>query len=59
MLKHFHEGDHSHIWDKDFKVLGNNYRSAFRREISEALFIKQLKPPLNVKEKLIQLHLFN
>ena len=42
--KHSLEEGHTHVWDKDFKVLGNNYRSAFKRRISEALFIKQLKP---------------
>ena len=29
ILKHSSEESHSHIWDKDFKVLGNNYRSLF------------------------------
>ena len=51
ILKHSHGEGHTHVWDKDFKVLGNNYRSAFKRKIREALFIKQLKPSLNVKEK--------
>ena len=58
-LKHSREEGHTHVWDKDVKVLGNNYRSAFKRKISEALFIKQLKPSLNVKEKSIRLHLYN
>ena len=47
ILKHFRGEGHTHVWDKDFKVLGNNYRSAFKWKISEALFIKQLKPSLN------------
>ena len=50
-LKHSREEEHTHVWDKDFKVLGDNYRSALKRKISKALFIKQLKPSLNVKEK--------
>ena len=49
ILKHSPEEGHTHLWDRDFKVLGNNYHSAFKRKISEALFIKQLKPSLNVK----------
>ena len=50
---------HTHIWDKDFKVLANNYRSAFKRKSSEALFIKELGPSLNVKEQPLWLHLYN
>ena len=59
ILKHSREEGHNHVWDKDFKVLDNNFRSAFKRKISEALFIKQLKPSLNVKEQSIRLHLYN
>ena len=46
ILKHSRKEGHTHVWDRDFKVLGNNYRSAFKRKISEALFIKQLNHPL-------------
>ena len=53
------EKNHQHVWGNDFKVLGNNYRSKFKRKIIEALFIKQLKPSQTVKEKLIQLQLYN
>ena len=58
-LKHSSEEGHTHLWDKDFKVLGNNYRTAFKLKIREALFMKQLKPSLNVKERSIRLHLYN
>ena len=59
LLKHSREKNHQHVWKNDFKVLGNNYRSNFKRKISEALFIKQLKLSLNVKEKSTQLQLYN
>ena len=59
LLKHSRGKNHQHVWGNDFKVLGNNYHSNFKRKISEALFIKQLKPSLNVKEKSIQLQLYN
>ena len=49
ILKHSREEDHSHIWDKNFKVLRKIYCSTLKRNISEVLFIKQLKPSLNVK----------
>ena len=58
-LKHSREKNHQHVWENDFKVLGNNYRSNVKRKISHAIFIKQLKPSLNVKEKSIQLQLYN
>ena len=41
ILKQSREEGHTHVWDKDFKVLGKNYRSAFKRKISKTLFIKQ------------------
>ena len=53
LLKHSREKNHQLVWENNFKVLGNNYRSNCKRKISEALFIKQLKPSLNVKEKSI------
>ena len=59
LLRHSREKNHQHMWENDFKVLGNNYRSNIKRKISEALFIKQLKPSLNVKEKPVQLQLYN
>ena len=59
LLKHSREKDHQHVWGNNFKVLGNNYSSNFERKISGALFIKQLKPSLNVKEKSVQLQLYN
>ena len=59
LLKYSLEKNHQHVWGNDFKVLGNNHRSNFKRKIIEALFIKQLKPSLTVKEKLIQLQLYN
>ena len=40
LLKHSREKNHQHVWKNDFKVLGNNYRSNFKRKISEALLIK-------------------
>ena len=59
LLKNSRENNHQHVWENDFEVLGNNYRSNFERKSSGALFIKQLKPSLKVKEKSIQLQLYN
>ena len=59
LLKHSREKSHQHVCENDFKVLGNNYRPNFKWKISEALFIKQSKPSLSVKDKSIQLQLYN
>ena len=59
LLQHFCKRNHPHVWENDFKVLGYNYHSNFKRKISEALFIMQLKPSLSVKEKSIQLQVYN
>ena len=34
ILKHSGEEGPTHVWDKDFNVLGNNYHSALKRKIS-------------------------
>ena len=47
MLKHSRDKLHNHVWEDDFKLLGNNYQSNIKRKISESLFIRQLKPSLN------------
>ena len=59
LLKHSREEGHQHVWIPDFKILGSNYSSKFKRKISEALFIKTLKPSLNIQERSYKLKLFN
>ena len=59
LIKHSIEKNHQHVWENDFKVFGNYYQSSFKSEISEVLFIRQLKLSLNIKEKSIQLQLYN
>ena len=41
LLKHARENGYTHICEKGFQILGNNYQSNFKRKISESLFIKQ------------------
>ena len=59
LLKHARESQHTHVWKDDFKILSGNYKSSVKRKISEALYIRTLKPTLNVKEKSIRLELYN
>ena len=42
------------------KKSGTGFKNnSFKRKISEALLIKQIKPSLNVQEKSLELKLFN
>ena len=44
----------------DYKIIGTWYcKNTMKRKLSEALFIKELKPTLNKKEKSVPLKLFN
>ena len=41
LFKHAREKGHTHVWESDFKILGNNNQSHFKRKISESLFMRQ------------------
>ena len=41
LLKHAREKGHTHVWESDYKISGNNNQSHFKRKISESLFIRQ------------------
>ena len=38
MLKRSSEEGHSHVWEKNFKLLRNNYCTVFKQKFREALF---------------------
>ena len=59
VLKHSRETNHHHVWQDNFTIIGSNYKSDFKRKISEALFIKRHKPSLNSQVKHYNLKLFN
>ena len=44
---------------KNVRIIGSGHRNTFKRRISEALFIKELKPDLNVQEEAFKLSLYN
>ena len=51
---------HKHFLINNFKIIGNGFNNNFfKRKVSEALLIKQIKPSLNVQEKSVELKLFN
>ena len=59
VLQHSKKTKHRRVFLKDVKILGSGYRTNFRRVISEALFIKEFKPDLNVQKEAYRLKLFN
>jgi len=60
VLKHAKEKDHELASHEHFEMLGSNFHgNKYKRRISEALFIKEFKPSLNVQEKSFPLKLFN
>ena len=51
MLKHSLENNNKHVSFENFRMLQNGYtNSKFEQKISEALFIKVLRPSLNTQE---------
>ena len=58
VLKHSKRTKHRRIWLNNVKILGQGYQSDFKRKISESLFIRTLKPDLNVQKDAYKLSLF-
>ena len=59
VLCHSNETKHRKVSLENVKILGSGYRTLFKRRISEALFIKEFRPDLNVQEEAFKLNLFN
>ena len=57
--KHAVKTKHKRVNISSFEIIGKGYRSNFARKISESLFIKTLKPDLNVQKDSYKLKLFN
>ena len=47
------------VSEDDFKVLSTGLKNTLDRKIAEALYISELKPPLNEQKFTIKLKLFN
>ena len=59
MLHHSRDKKHSHVWTKDFEILGSNYSFTTKGKISESLFIREYNPTMNTQETSYSLTLFN
>ena len=60
LLKHSIESGHKPLEVIDYKIIGTGYRkNTMKKKLSEALFIKELKPTLNKQENSVPSKLFN
>ena len=60
MVTHNIETSHTDVNAANFKVIDMNFINNKRKQkIAETLWIKVLRPPINVQEKSINLKLFN
>ena len=60
LMKHSIESGHKPLEAVNYKIIVTGYRNnTMKRKLSEALFIKELKPTLNKQEKSLPLKLFN
>ena len=59
VLKHSLETGHRIISLDDTKILNKNFSNYYKRKISEALYIKQKNPVLNIQDNSVPLKLFN
>ena len=60
IFKHSSGKCYQYFHSNSFKIIGNGFKNnTFKRKVSEAQLIKQIKPSLNFQEKSIELKLFN
>ena len=57
--KHSLETGHTEISLNNIKVMNSNYKTYYKRKVSEALYIKQRNPVLNVQDTSVPLRLLN
>jgi len=57
--KHALETGHNEITMNNVKIVNKNYKNYYKRKISEALYIKQRKPVLNIQDTSVPLRLLN
>ena len=56
LFKHSMESRHDPVLENDFRIIEKDYRNnTSRRKIAEALFIRKMKPSLNIQVKSVKL----
>ena len=60
VVKHSFTANHKIVNMEHFNILKSGYSNyIYKRKISEALFVKQFRPTLNVQDNSVPLQLFN
>ena len=59
ILRHSYQENHKNVSRNNFQILGNGYKMKFKWKLSEALYIKELRPSLNMQETSVTLKLLN
>ena len=59
IFKHSSSTKHPKAKDEDFKILATNYENRRKRRLAEAMYIRDLKPALNVQKESYKLSLFS
>ena len=59
VLKHTIESGHSPIEMNNVKIINKNFPNYYKRKVSEAIYIKKKKPPLNVQDMSVPLKLLS
>ena len=60
ILRHSYQENHKNVSRNNFQILGNGYKKMkFKRKLSEALYITELRLSLNTQETSAALKLFN
>ena len=60
LFKHSVKSRYDPVLKNDFRIIEKGYRNnTSRRKTAEALFIKKMKPSVNIQEKYLKLELFN
>ena len=59
VLRHSKKTKHRRVFLPNVEIIGRGYKTNFKRKVSEALFIKQLKPDLNMQKDAFKLKLYN
>ena len=58
-VKHAVEIGHLPFETDNFEVIGTEYHNTHKRQISEAILVKKLKPSLNIQKKSVPVKRFN
>ena len=54
------ESRHDPVLENDFRIIEKGYRNnTSRRKIAEVLFIRKMKPSLNIQVKSVEIELVN